>query len=68
MKSITKHTEEINKIKLTSNDDKRTQSIDAVEMYAYGMRNNLVCKKEKIKRINLIKQYKLYELKGHNLK
>ena len=37
-------------------------------MYAYGMRNNLVCKKEKINRINLIKQYKLYELKGHNLK
>ena len=30
--------EEINKIALSSNDDKRIQSIDLIETYAYGMR------------------------------
>ena len=28
--------EEINKIALSSSDDKRTQSIDSIEMYVYG--------------------------------
>ena len=31
-------TEEINKIALISNDDKRMQSIDSIETYAYGQR------------------------------
>ena len=30
--------EEINKIALSSNDDKRIQSIDLIETYAYGTR------------------------------
>ena len=30
-------TEEINKIALSSNNDKRMQSIDLIETYAYGM-------------------------------
>ena len=30
-------TEEINKIALSSDDDKRMQSIDSIETYAYGM-------------------------------
>ena len=30
-------TEEINKIALSSNDDKRIQSIDLIETYAHGM-------------------------------
>ena len=32
-------TEEINKIALSSNDDKRIQSIDSIETYAHGIRN-----------------------------
>ena len=51
-------TEEINKIALSSNDDKRMQSIDSIETYAYGTSKDLIFKKEKIKRNNIIKQYK----------
>ena len=29
-------TEEINEIALSSNEDKRMQSIDSIEIYAYG--------------------------------
>ena len=58
---IEKHnvfTEEVNKIALSSNDDKITQSIDSIETYAYGKTTNLVCKAEGIKCNNIIKQYK----------
>ena len=48
-------TEEINKIALRSNDDKRIQSIVSVETYAHGMSKGLICKKEKIKLICMIK-------------
>ena len=51
-------TEEINKIALSSDDDKRVQSIDSIETYAYGMNKDLVCKKKEIKCNNIIKQYK----------
>ena len=51
-------TEEINKIALSSNDDKRIQSIDLIEKYAHGTSKDLVCKKEGIKCDNIIKQYK----------
>ena len=34
-------TEEINKIALSSNDDKRMQSIDSTETYPYGTSKNL---------------------------
>ena len=51
-------TEQINKIALSSNDDKRIQSIDVIETYAYGMNKDLVCKKEEIECNNTIKQYK----------
>ena len=34
------------------------QSIDSIETYAYGMSKDVICKKEKIKRNNIIKQYK----------
>ena len=37
---------EINNIALSSNDDKKIQSIDSIETYAYGMSKDLVCKKE----------------------
>ena len=39
-------TEEINNIALSSNEDKRKQSIDSIETYAYGRSKDLVCKKE----------------------
>ena len=51
-------TEEINKIALSANDDKRMQSIDSIETYACGTRKNLMRKKEETKFNNLIKQYK----------
>ena len=50
--------EEINKIALSSNDDKIIQSIDSVETYAYRLSKYLIWKREKIKRINIIKQHK----------
>ena len=48
---------EINNIALSSNDDKKIQSIDSIETYAYGMGKDLVCKKEEIECNNTIKQY-----------
>ena len=38
-------TEKIIKIALSSNDDKRMQSIDSIETYAYGTSKNLAIKK-----------------------
>ena len=51
-------TEVINKIALSSNDDKKMQSIDLIETYEHGTSKDLICKKDKIKRNNIIKQYK----------
>ena len=34
------------------------QSIDSVETYAYRLSKDLIWKREKIKRINIIKQHK----------
>ena len=52
MKSITFLLRKINKISLISNDDKRMESIDLVEAYAYE--KSLACKKEEI---NVIQKY-----------
>ena len=41
-------TGEINKIASTSNDDKRMQSINLIETYAYGKSKDLVSEKEEI--------------------
>ena len=38
--------EEVNKIKLSANDDKIMQSIDSIETHGYGTRKDLVCKKK----------------------
>ena len=51
-------TEEVNKIALSANDNKRIQSTDSTETYAYGTSKDLVCKKEEIEYNNIIKQYK----------
>ena len=53
-------TEKINKITLSANNDKRIQSTNPVETYAYKIIKDLVCKKEEIKCINIAKQYKNY--------
>ena len=50
------YTEEINKIALSSNDDKIMQSIDSIETYAYGKSKYLVSEKEEIN--NITKRYK----------
>ena len=44
-----------NKIALSSNDDKRMESIDSIETYAYGTSKDLVKEKEEIKCYNIIK-------------
>ena len=49
-------TEEINKISLRPNDDKRIQSIDLMEIYTYERTKNLVSEKKGIKCNNLTKQ------------
>ena len=51
-------TEEVNKVALSANDDKRIQSIDLIETYTYDTRKHLVSKKEEAKCNNIIKQYK----------
>ena len=51
-------TVEINKTVVSANDDKATQPIDSKEMYAFGTRKGLVCKKKESKCNNMIKQYK----------
>ena len=52
-------TEEIHKIALSSNDDKRIQSISLVEPFAcIQNKKDLIRKKEEIKCSNTIKQHK----------
>ena len=51
-------TEEIDKITLSSNDDKRMQSAESIETYIYGTSKDLVIEKEEIKCNNVTKQYK----------
>ena len=51
-------TEETDKLALSSNDDKRMQSIYLIERYAYWRSKNSVSEKEEIKCHNVTKQYK----------
>ena len=46
------------KIAISSNDDKRMQWLDLIEMYACEIRKDLLSEKEEIKCKNKIKQYK----------
>ena len=48
--------QEINNIALSSNDNKRMQSIDPTETHAYGTNQDLVSEKEEIKCNNIMKQ------------
>ena len=56
------YTDEINKILLSSNDDKRIQSIDSIRTrtrkHAYRTRKDAISNKEEIKCKNIIEQYK----------
>ena len=47
----------INNISVSSNEDKRMQSIDSIETYAYGRSKDAVNKKREIRCNNIIKRY-----------
>ena len=51
-------TEEINKMVLSSNGDKRIQPIDSIETYSHEISKDLIWKKEKFKRANIIRKLK----------
>ena len=47
------YTEEINKIALSSNDDKRLQTFDRITSYPYGTSGRRVCKTELLSKVNI---------------
>ena len=47
------YTEEINKIALSSNDDKRLQTLDIITSYPYGTSDGKVCKTELLSKVNI---------------
>ena len=47
------YTEEINKIALSSNDDKRLQTFDGITSYPYGASAGTVCKTELLNKLNI---------------
>ena len=59
----------MNKIALSPNDDRRIQSVDSIETYAYGTSKDLVCKKEESKCSNIIINFDYItkeDIKEHN--
>ena len=48
------YTEEVNKIALSSNDDKRIQTFDKVTTYPYGTNAFKVCESETLSKILMI--------------
>ena len=46
------YTEEVNKIALNSNDDKRLQTFDRVTTYPYGTNAFKLCESEMLSKIN----------------
>ena len=47
------YTEEINKIALSSNDDKRLQTFDRITSYLYGTSAGKVCKTELLNKLSI---------------
>ena len=47
------YTEDINKIALSSNDDKRLQTYDRITLYLYGTSAGKVCKSEMLSKVNI---------------
>ena len=47
------YTEKVNKIALSSNDDKRLQTFDKITTYPYGAKVGRVCKTELLNKVNI---------------
>ena len=47
------YTEEVNKIALSSNDDKRLQTFDKIATYPYGLSAGKVCKVGLLSKVNI---------------
>ena len=47
------YTEEVNKIALSSNDDKRLRTFNGITSYPYGTIARKVCKTELLRRVNI---------------
>ena len=47
------YTEEVNKIALSSNDDKRSQTFDKITSYHYGTSAGRVCTTELLSKVNI---------------
>ena len=47
------YTEEVHKIALSSNDDKRLQTFDRITSYPYGTSAGKVCKTELLSKVNI---------------
>ena len=47
------YSEKVNKIALSSNDDKRLQTFDRITMYPYGTSAARVCKTELLSKVNI---------------
>ena len=47
------YTKEINKIALSTNDDKRLQTFDGITTYPYGASAGKVCEKELLSKVNI---------------
>ena len=47
------YTEEVNKIALSSNDNKRLQTFDRITSYPYGTNAGKVCKTELLSKVNI---------------
>ena len=47
------YTEEVNKIALSSNDDKRLQTFDRITSYPYGTSAGKVCKTDLLSKVNI---------------
>ena len=48
------YTQEVNKIALSSNDDKRLQTFDRITSYPYGTSPGKVCKTELLSKVNIL--------------
>ena len=51
------YTEEVNKIELSSNDDKRLQIFNRITSYPYGASAGKVCKMELLSKVNINDQF-----------
>ena len=47
------YSEKVNKIALSSNDDKRLQTFDRITMYPYGTSAGRACKTELLSKVNI---------------